>query len=159
MTQNWTAELAKNNLYIADELKKYGNYGFITEEQTGYLQGIVDDRVTKKISEIHSNYLEEINNLKCEIARSRRESRIEIEDLKSKVENLQQQINASGEIVEVKSIPIEQIKEEMIELLSDKKTRYADEIADELNLDIKDVIEAFDQLQKEGKLFIDGNKI
>lgn len=154
MIQDWTAELAKNNQYIAEESKKYGN-GFITEEQTGYLQGIVDESITKKISEIHSSYLLEINNLKCEVARSR----IEIENLNAKVENLQQQINASGETVEVRSIPIGQIKKEMVKLLSDKKTRYADEIADELNLDIKDVIEAFGQLQKEGKLFIDGNKI
>lgn len=63
------------------------------------------------------------------------------------------------DVIELRDIPIEQIKEEMLSLLSDGITRYADEIAAELRLDIMDVIEAFNQLQEEGKLFVDKNKL
>ena len=62
-------------------------------------------------------------------------------------------------VIEVNDIPIEQIKEKMLTLLSDGKTRYADEIATELRLDVMGVIEAFSQLQEEGKLFVDNDKL
>ena len=47
----------------------------------------------------------------------------------------------------------------MLSITSDGKTRYADEIADELNVDIEAVIKAFNGLKEENKLFIDGDKI
>ena len=66
---------------------------------------------------------------------------------------------AEEEVTEVRDISISQIKKEMLSLLSDGKTRYIDEIAEELNLDFIDVMEAFNQLQEEEKLFIDENKL
>ncbi len=64
-----------------------------------------------------------------------------------------------SEVIEVRNIPLAQIKKEVLSLLSDGKTKYIDEIAEELNLDFIDVTDAFNQLQEEGKLFIDENKL
>lgn len=63
------------------------------------------------------------------------------------------------EVIELRDIPIEQIKAEMLDLQSDGKTRWADEIAEILELDVMDVIEAFNQLQEEGRLFVDNDRI
>lgn len=63
------------------------------------------------------------------------------------------------EVTEIRHISIDQIKQEMLSLQADGKTRYADEIAGILGLDIIDVIEAFSQLQEEGKLFVDNDKL
>lgn len=52
-----------------------------------------------------------------------------------------------------------QIGERMLDLLSDGKTRYAEEIAMELKLDYVEVIETFWELQEEGKLFVDSDKL
>ena len=70
-----------------------------------------------------------------------------------------QYVDEPVEVIDVREISIEQLKEEMVALLSDRKTRYADEIATELKVDIRDVVEAFQQLKAEGKLFIDGDKL
>jgi hypothetical protein len=64
-----------------------------------------------------------------------------------------------SEVIEVRNIPLAQIKKEVLSLLSDGKTKYIDEIAEKLNLDFIDVTDAFNQLQEEGKLFIDENKL
>ncbi len=45
------------------------------------------------------------------------------------------------------------INAKILILQADGKTRYASEIAEILDLDVKDVVEAFVQLQEEGKLF------
>lgn len=63
------------------------------------------------------------------------------------------------EVIEVRNISIDQIKEEMLLLQADGETRYADEIAEMLKLDVIDVIDAFNLLQEEGKLFIDNDKL
>ena len=65
----------------------------------------------------------------------------------------------SEEVIEVRNIPMSQIKDEMLSLQADGKTRYADEIAEILELDVIDVIEAFSQLQEEDKLFVDNDKL
>ncbi len=57
--------------------------------------------------------------------------------------------------IEIRNIPIEAIKAEMLDLLSDGKMKWASEIAEHLNLDIIEVVEAFKQLQAEGRLFVD----
>ncbi len=71
----------------------------------------------------------------------------------------EEDIYNAPEVIEVRNIPLAQIKKEVLSLLSDGKTKYIDEIAEELNLDFMDVIDAFNQLQEEGKLFIDENKL
>ncbi len=48
---------------------------------------------------------------------------------------------------------INKIKAKILILQADGKTRHASEIAEILDLDVKDVVEAFVQLQEEGKLF------
>lgn len=63
------------------------------------------------------------------------------------------------DVIELRDVPVEQIKEEMLSLQADGETRYADEIAEILKLDVIDVIEAFSQLQEEGKLFVDDDKL
>ena len=50
-------------------------------------------------------------------------------------------------------------KDEMVRLLSDGKTRYFDEIAEILKLDIRLVVKGFKELNEEGRLFIDENSI
>lgn len=45
------------------------------------------------------------------------------------------------------------LADKMLELMSDGKTRYSDEIASILNVDIIDVIEVFNILREEGKLY------
>ena len=83
---------------------------------------------------------------------------LQLSDLQEQFEAFKKQ-QPTEEIIEIRDIPMTQIKEEMLSLLSDGKTRYIDEIAIELKVDIEIVAEAFRQLQEEGKLFIDGNKI
>ena len=63
------------------------------------------------------------------------------------------------DVIELRDIPMEQIKAEMLDLQSDGKTRWADEIAEILELDVMDVVEAFNQLQEEGRLFVDNDRI
>ncbi len=48
---------------------------------------------------------------------------------------------------------INKVKAKVLFLQADGKTRFASEIAEMLDLDVKDVVEAFCQLQEEGKLF------
>lgn len=79
---------------------------------------------------------------------------LRLSELEEQFEAFKKQ-QSTEEVIEIRNIPLQQIKNEMLSLLTDKKTRYADDIAAELKLDIKDVIEAFKQLQKEGKLFVD----
>jgi hypothetical protein len=56
----------------------------------------------------------------------------------------------SENIIEVRDIPIEQVKQEVLDLVNKKGKMYYSEIADELNLYILDVINACEQLEQEG---------
>lgn len=56
---------------------------------------------------------------------------------------------------DIRNISDEQAQKEIENLLSDGKTRYFDEIAEILNLDIRMVVESFKKLNVEGKLFVD----
>jgi uncharacterized protein YpbB len=136
------AEHFKDKEYFQQEDREYG-------EPTGSLQ----KQLGEKFAEVQQRSIEqgsEIDRLKMQLEKQA----VLISDLQNQFDLFKKQEPAE-EIIEIRNISMEQIKEEMISLLSDKKTRYADEIAAELKLDIKDVIEGFRQLQEEGKLFVD----
>ncbi len=137
--------LKLTDAYFEEEKKKYEPWG----DPTGHLQELIEQKF-KEILERENQRVYEVIFL-----------REEIENLKARLERLEKQrgISEEAEIIEIREIPLEQVKKEMLTLLADGKTRYADEIASELKLDIRDVIEAFKQLKAEGKLFIDGNKL
>lgn len=139
---NMLAEHFKDKEYFQQEDREYG-------EPTGSLQ----KQLGEKFAEVQQRSIEqgsEIDRLKMQLEKQA----VLISDLQNQFDLFKKQEPAE-EIIEIRNISMEQIKEEMISLLSDKKTRYADEIAAELKLDIKDVIEGFRQLQEEGKLFVD----
>jgi predicted transcriptional regulator len=57
--------------------------------------------------------------------------------------------------IEIRDFPKEVLKRKMLDLMSDGKTRWGNEIATKLGVDIKAVINAFKELESENKLFID----
>lgn len=132
--------------YFEEEKKRYEP---IWADPTGHLQELIAQKF-KEFSDREVRRTYEIALLQAKIKG--------LEERLEKIEK-QNQFSATAEIIEIREIPLEQVKKEMIKLLSDGKTRYADEISAELKLDIKDVTEAFEQLQKEGKLFIDESKL
>lgn len=148
------SELYKDKVFFQQEDKDYGY------EPTGSLQ----KQIEEKFEEFQKRSIEqdsEINRLKMQLEKQT----VMTSQILLQLSGLQEQFEAfkkqqpTEEVIEIRDIPIDQIKEEMLALMKDGKTRYADEIAAELNLDIKDVIEAFKQLQNEGKLFVDETKL
>ncbi|MGR3174958.1 MAG: hypothetical protein ACUZ8N_10195 [Candidatus Scalindua sp.] len=131
--------------YLAEEKIRYGY-----KDKTGYLQEIIEGEIEKELQKRDIEKSIETMNL-----------RIQVEELALQLRTLTQRLEmvekheAIENVIEVRDIPIEKIKEEMLSLLSDGKTIWADEIAEQLNLDMRDVVKAFKQLQEEGKLFID----
>lgn len=131
--------------YLSEENKRYR-----LEDKTGHYQEIIEGRIAQEFQRRDFEQSAETSNL-----------RIQIEQLALQVKTLTQRLETVvkhetiEDVIEVRDIPIEEIKEEMLSLLSDGKTIWADEIADQLNLDTRDVMKAFKQLQEEGKLFID----
>lgn len=131
--------------YLSEEKIRYG-----LKDKTGQLQELIEGQVKKEVQKKDIEQLTEIINLRMQIDGlalhlKTLEQRLEITEKKETIED----------VIEVRNIPIETIKEEMLSLLTDGKMKWAGEIAEQLNLDIKDVVEAFKQLQKEGKLSID----
>lgn len=133
--------------YLVEEQKRYEQPPW--GDPTGYLNELIEKKF-KELLERESQKTYEIISL-----------REEIESLKARIEKIEKQytLSETAEVIEVREISLEQIKKEMVALLADGKTRYADEIANELKVDIRDVVEAFKQLKAEGKLFIDDSKL
>ncbi len=61
------------------------------------------------------------------------------------------------EIIEIKEFPREVLKKKILEIMSDGKTRWIDEISTKLSADFIDVLKAFKELEAEDKLFIDSD--
>lgn len=149
-----TYEALYQGAYFAMEKTRYPETPILApESQTGFLQ--------KKLEEIHEEFEKksfaqdsEISSLRMQIEALT----LRISDLKAEFEAHRKQ-EFSSEIIEIRDIPLDKVKEEMLLLMSDGKTRYFDEIATELKVDVQSVVEAFQQLNAEGKLFASGDKI
>lgn len=126
------------------EREKYGSNLLTEADKTGYLQEMIEKTIKK--------YLD----FNFDIAR---DLHARIGKIELQVEQLTKQIEEAEEIIEIRELSIDKLKIEMLELLSDGKTRYFDEIAMKLKVGIENVAEAFKQLQEEGKLSIDENKL
>lgn len=127
-----------------------------TKGQTGFLQKLIDRKIEEKFQKRDIEQASEIRYLRMQVETFR----LLLKNVTIRLEVLEKLKAVSGEdVIEVRDISMEQTKKEMLSLLSDGKTRYADEIATELKLDIRDVIEAFKQLHKEGKLSVDEDKL
>lgn len=141
--------------YFETEKKNYPQPEALQpESQTGFLQKRLEE-IEEKFQKKSIAYDSEISFLRMQLEALT----LRIRELKDEFDVHRNQDKLSQEVIEARDIPIEKIKEEIVVLMSDGKTRYFDEIAAELKLDIADVVEAFKQLQEEGKLFVDGNKI
>jgi len=80
--------------------------------------------------------------------------RQEIEQIKQKVSELEERIPEERVIV-LKEISKEEAKEEIRQLFSSGRTLYYSDIAEELRLDLKLVVDICDELQEDGEIKID----
>lgn len=84
----------------------------------------------------------------------------QVEGLKKRINLLENQSDGDSQsVIEICEMPLGEIKDKMVKLLSNGETIYVDEIANILQVDIKDALIAFQELKKEGKLFIDGSQL
>jgi len=142
--------------YLEQERERYeSTTSLSTKDQTGFLQKLIE-KIEEKFQKRDIEQASEIRYLRMQVETFR----LLLKNVTIRLEVLEKLKAVSGEdVIEVRDISMEQTKKEMLSLLSDGKTRYADDIATELKLDIRDVIEAFKQLHKEGELSVDEDKL
>lgn len=131
--------------YLTEEIKRHR-----PEDKTGYYQEIIEGKIEQEFQRRDFEQSVEHSNINTKVE----QLTLQVKTLTQILETITKQEEIE-DVIEVRNIPIKTIKEEMLSLLSDGKMKWAGEIAEQLNLDIKDVVEAFKQLQKEGKLSID----
>ena len=61
-------------------------------------------------------------------------------------------MEAPQKIINVRNLPFNEVKEEVLELIQRKESIFYSEISNELKLSIEDVVKACEELEKEGKI-------